>query len=159
MSVAEDYQVIEDKFMLTPITDNFHRLNDIVSRNIADCNIQDRTSADYIIASITLHYSQGNVGVWVDNPDDPHMLLVVSVGRFGTMNEVYCFVNSIYIDKEHRDSNKVKQMLDTVELFAQSKQCDAIYGSSWIYRGSLDIASVWKSFGAELQETIYVKHL
>ena len=145
--------------MLVAITDNFLRLKGILERNIADTNVGDRTSSEYLIANLTLHQSQAAVGVWVDNADDPHVLLVLSVGRFGTLNETYCFVNSMFVDTEHRSPRVTKELLATITLYAQAKQCDAVYGSSWTYRGATDVSAVWAAYGAEPQETLFVKHL
>jgi len=146
--------------MLTPVIQkDFHKLAGILQRNIESCKITGRTSVEYITASLTLHAAQDCLGVWTDDLDDPHAILVATVGKFGVLNETYCFVNTIYVDNGHRSSSVTKQMLDTLSLYATSKGCDTVQGSSWIYDGATDTASFWESFGAAAQETIYIKHL
>lgn len=146
--------------MLTLVQQNdFPKLAEILKRNIDACNVGDRTSVEYVSASLVLHAAQNGIGVWTDNLDDPHALLIATVGKFGVLNETYCFVNTIYVDEEHRSPDITKKMLDTITLYATSKGCNTIQGSAWTYKSSTDISALWESFGATPQETIYVKHL
>tara|TARA_R110000851_G_scaffold39729_12_gene100750 strand:- start:2003 stop:2443 length:441 start_codon:yes stop_codon:yes gene_type:complete len=146
--------------MLTQVnTKDFPKLADILKRNIETCNVGSRTSVEYISASLTLHAAQGGLGVWTDNLEDPHALLITTVGKFGVLNEVYCFVNTIYADEGHRSPEITKTMLDTVSLYATAKGCNVIQGSSWLYEGALDISPMWEEFGAVPQEIIHVKKI
>lgn len=138
---------------------DFDKLEGIIKRNIAACNVQDRTQFDYVKATATLFATQGNVGVWTDNIDDPHVLLIVTSGKFGVLNEIFGFVNTIYIDKAHRSSELLKQMLDTAKLWSRAKGCKVLQVSSWLYHGCEDVGDLWEALGYEVQETIYVTQL
>jgi hypothetical protein len=136
------------------------KIYEILDRNIKACKIEGRTSTAYCAANITLRMSTGQCGIWVDNIEKPQALLVVTVGKFGVMDENVCFVNTIYADGPRQDDLSLGQdMLDTVELYASNNSCDCIYGSAWVYKGCIDISPLWKRFGAEKQEIIYIKKL
>lgn len=162
MLVALDAIVYQDTAtnMLTKIdTSSYSKLTDILKRNIAACNVGERTSVEYITASMRLHDSQGGIGVYVDDADDPHLLLIVSAGKFGVLNEKVCYVNTLYVDPDRRSSFDRAAVVDAINLFARSQDCNVIFGSSWTFRGSVDSSTFWKSFGAEEQETIHVKFM
>lgn len=146
--------------MLTQVDiKDFDKLEGIIKRNIAACNVQDRTSFDYVKATATLFATQNNVGIWTDDIDEPHVLLIVTSGKFGVLNEVFGFVNTIYIDKKKRDSKTLKQMLDTASMWARAKGCKTLQVSSWLYHGTEDVGDLWEALGYEVQETIYVRTL
>lgn len=146
--------------MLTQVeVKNFDKLEGILKRNIVACNLQDRTQFDYVKATATLFSTQGNIGIWTDNIDDPHLVLIVTSGKFGVINEVFGFVNAVYIDRDHRSAEKLRQMLDTAKLWARAKGCRVLQVSSWLYRGCEDIGDLWEALGYEVQETIYVTEL
>jgi|TARA_R110002167_G_scaffold294935_5_gene499555 hypothetical protein len=137
----------------------FPKIKEIVERNISACKVESRTSFDYINATATLFASQNNIGVWVDDIEKPTALLIVTSGKFGVLNEVFAFVNTIYIDEDRRTPELLKSMADTAALWAKSRGCKTLQISSWIYRGCPDISSVWVKSGFEPQETIFVKEV
>jgi GNAT superfamily N-acetyltransferase len=144
--------------MLTPVEiKDFDKLEGIIKRNIELCNVGKRTSFEYVKATATLFAAQGNVGIWVDDLENPGSLLIVTSGKFGVLNETFAFVNTIYADKQYRNRRVLKEMIDTALLWSRSKNCETLQVSSWVYQGCDDTSSVWKSFGFDIQETIYVK--
>lgn len=135
------------------------KLEDILKRNLAACKIENRTSYDYIRATATLFDAQGNIAIWVDDLGDPHVLLIVTSGKFGVLNETYCFANTIYTDESHQSLDIVREMVNTATLWAKSRNCNNLQLSSWIYLGCKDVGKVWEEFGAIPQETIYIVKL
>lgn len=138
---------------------DFDKLEGIIKRNIVACNVQDRTQFEYVKATATLFATQNNVGIWTDDLDDPHVLLIVTSGKFGVLNEIFGFVNTIYIDKKHRSSEMLKRMLDTAQMWSRAKGCKTLQVSSWLYQGTEDVGDLWEALGYEVQETIYVKQI
>lgn len=138
---------------------DFDKLKGIVEKNIKRCNISDRTSYDYVKATSTLFAAQGNAVIWVDDLKDPHALLIVTAGKFGVLNEKFCFINTVYIDEGHESMDLVKEMITTAEMWGRSQGCSVSQVSSWIYRGCLDTGKLWEKLGYSPQETIHVKGL
>lgn len=135
------------------------KLEGIIKRNLATCKVQDRTQFEYLKASFTLFASQNNIGIWVDSIEDPHALLVVTTGKFGILNEIFGFINMIYIDKKHRNTETVKAMMDTATMWSRAKNCQITQVSSWLYDDCPDVGDLWEALGYEVQETIYVKKI
>lgn len=139
--------------------EDFHKLQGILERNIAACSVDDRTSFEYVKASVTLHAAAGGVGIRVDNIDDPHVLLIMSNGKFGVLNEKFTFVNTVYADEGYRRPSVLKKMMDIAELWALAHDSDKVLVSSWVYRGSLDISKALENLGYTRQEIIHVKEV
>ena len=146
--------------MLTEVNiKDFPKLEGIVNRNIASCKCDTRTSYEYIKATVTLFALAENIGVWTDNLEDPHALIIVTKGKFGVLNETFAFVNTIYVDEDQRAIDILQKMVDTATLWAKNNSCNTVQVSSWVYRGCKNVRGLWDKFGFEPQETIYVKEV
>ena len=135
------------------------KLKDIIERNIASCNVGDRTSFEYVKSTATLFSQAGDLAAWTDSLEDPHLILIVTKGKFGVLNETIAFINTLYIDEGYQNSSRIQEMVTTAELWAKGQGCDCITGSSWVFRGSKDISTLWENLGYQVQEKLYVKGL
>lgn len=145
--------------MLTEVkVEDLPKLRGIIERNIAFCNASKRTSFEYVQATITLHALSDSIQVFTDDLNDPHHYVIVSCGKFGVMDEVYGFINTIFSDEDHRSAEMVEEMVTAAKLWAKSKNTDVFLVSSWQYRGTPTTTELWKSLGFEVQEQILIQH-
>jgi hypothetical protein len=146
--------------MLTEVKiKDFLKLKGIITRNIEACKVTSRTTFEYVHATATLFATQGNMGVWVDDLESPQVLLIVTSGKFGVLDETFAFVNTVYVDEDRRSIAILKEMTDTAAMWAKSKGCKVLQVSSWAYRGSAALDGFWERFGFEIQETIFIKEV
>ena len=128
------------------------KLDEIIQRNIECCNLAKRASVQYARSMIVVYLSNGNGRVWTDDLEAPHAFLFVTTGKKPLLNEMTGFINSLYLDKDHRSNDKVKEMLDVARMWSKAQGCSRFQVSSWLFGGCEDITSLWESNGFEKQE-------
>lgn len=138
---------------------DFDKLKGILERNFVACKVTDRTSFEYVKANATILAPSNSIGIWVDNLEDPHAILVVTGGKFGVLNEDFAFVNTIYVDPDHHSGGLVQSMIDTAKLWGKSRNAQILQVSDWVYRGEKSKGALWASLGFEKQETLFIQQL
>jgi len=131
---------------------NLSKLDGIIERNIECCNLVKRADVQYIRSMIVVYISNGNGRLWTDDLEDPHSFLFVTTGKKPFLNEMTGFINSLYVDKDYRSNDKVKEMLDVARMWSKAQGCSRLQVSSWLFGGCEDITSLWESNGFEKQE-------
>ncbi len=139
------------KDVLTPIAVSFQ----------AEANMEDRSIVEHMIRYIDDGYNTRFVSAFVDNLDSPNSCLVLKTGKSWMHPAPVCIVLTIWVRPEARGNSVAlrNDMMKTAEAYARLNECEALYGSSWVYLGHEDISALWSGQGFDLQEKLFVKSL
>ena len=140
--------------------EQFECLRRVFELRVAESNMAERVSVDDIFRKLSTGYDTRCMGAYVDNPDNPQHVLVM--GHYpglltqGTVASVFL----IYSMPEARgDTGAVDVMATTAENYARLNGCETLMGSSWVLGGARPTDALWKHYGFEEQERIFIKRL
>ena len=124
----------------------------------AELNATERITVKEWMEIIGRGYEGRYLDVYVDDFEDPKHCLVLCRMPGGVDRGVVTVVRLIYSKPDHRnDEDAVKTMMTTIDNYHKIHGTTAILASSWKFRGSRPIDSLWLDNGFEVQETTYVK--
>lgn len=136
-------------------------LGPIFASRIEETGMADRTSKEYLLTVASEGYVNRTAAAYVDDLEDPKSCLVVGIGKNLLMPAKLCFAYLFWIDPEERGKHpdKVADMINTMERWADLMECEEVSVASWVFRGSEGIDAFWKQKGFEKQEVVYMKNL
>lgn len=121
---------------------------------------QRGTSVEHVMSSVEKGYNNRTVGVYVDDLEDPkHCLILALVPGFYVEGLMVVVLLIYSVPEERGNKEALDTMHLTIENYAKIHGAETILGSSWVYKGSRGIDSMWQSRGYEKQEVAYVKLL
>jgi hypothetical protein len=121
---------------------------------------QPRNTLEQALRSLEKGYENRTVAVYVDNLENPKHCVALALVPGFMVEGLMVVVLLIYSIPEERGQKEVLNAQHTIiDNYAKIHGASTVIGSSWEYRGSRGIASMWKSYGYEKQEVTYVKLL
>lgn len=145
--------------------DHTEVIRDLLAERIEGSKIGDRCPIDHAMKIISINAVLGKATVFVDNPEKPSALLILTHAHSAVCKETTVIMNMIYISEKVREENGrlaialTNEMFQTAEAFAKAKRADVLQAASWIYRESPDISNLLKHHGFEPQTIEFVKIL
>lgn len=132
----------------------------LLEEAIAELNLGDRTTIDFLINRIKIGFTQRSIDAYVDQVEGPRHLIVFEKSHGGVTNESLLEIRFIFSTKEERGAEGVTEMFkEQIDAYSELFPFDAILASSWVYEGASPIAALWKGWGFKKQEVVYVKTL
>jgi len=123
-----------------------------------EMNAADRITPHEWMDILARGYAGRYLDVYVDDFKNPDHCLVLARLPGGVDRGTVTVVRLIYSKPDARgDTDAVKLMLETIDNYHKIHGTTAILASSWKFRGSRPIDSLWLDNGYEVQETTYVK--
>lgn len=126
---------------------------------IPEMGLSDRIDIKDWIASLEVGYVGRYTDVYVDDLANPSHCLVLCRTLGGVDRGVITTVRLIYSKPDVRTKENTDALLEVIENYAKIHGCSIILASSWKFKGSRPIDSLWLDQGFEIQETTYVKKL
>lgn len=149
------------KIVLKPLRQNqLDCLDPLIAARLAESNLLDRSTVESAKANLIRGYEARYMGAYVDDVENPKYCLIMATFPGMATSDLMAQIVLIYVSPEVRgDVEALNIMVNTAENYARLNGASSLTGSSWLFRGSEDIGSIWKHYGFEIQETTYVKIL
>lgn len=127
---------------------------------VSEMNLTDRINVREWMEMLGRGYITKTTDVYVDSIQNPQHCLVLCRNFGGVDRGIITVVRLIYSKPEVRsDADAVAVMMKTIHAYAEIHDSNIILASSWKFKGSRPIDSLWIGNGFEVQETTYVKML
>jgi len=132
----------------------------LMADRIVEAKLSDRITVEEANASLLEGYTTHSKAAYVDSIEDPKHCVIMGCYKAILTRGNMASVHLIYSKPEHRDNPEaLAAMKGTIEGYASLVGASVIVVSDWIYKDSPSTSSLWKRWGFEAEQTLFIKLL